>query len=210
MHEEPIANKINKFKEQLASHSSYHQMLDLCRKTMLHGIPHIFKDDENAYYGFRKNIAEYFHVEYMDVHITGSAKLGFSPYKFTEFGLDSDIDVSIVSESLFDELMQRIKHYQIQLKRNRRIVSEDELKTYHDFLEYIAIGWIRPDKLPVSFKMHSIKREWFEFFNSISYGKSEVGNFEVNAGVFKSYSYLEEYITSGYEAQRSFINARSQ
>lgn len=45
--------------------------------------------------------------------------------------------------------------------------------------------------------MHVFKKDWFQFFNSISYGKSEVGNYKVNAGVFKSYEHLEDYIVSG-------------
>ena len=68
---------------------------------------------------------------------------------------------------------------------------------YHEFLEYVALGWIRPDKLPVSFQMRVFKDDWFNFFRSISGGKSEVGNYQVNAGVFKSYRHLESYTLSG-------------
>lgn len=68
---------------------------------------------------------------------------------------------------------------------------------YHEFLEYVALGWIRPDKLPVSFQMRAFKDNWFEFFRSISNGKSEIGNYQVNAGVFKSYNHLERYTLSG-------------
>ncbi|TON84954.1 hypothetical protein CGH47_24325, partial [Vibrio parahaemolyticus] len=60
-----------------------------------------------------------------------------------------------------------------------------------------ALGWVRPDKLPVSFQMGSVKSDWFDFFNTLSYGRSEVGNYKVSAGVFKSYQHLENYIVSG-------------
>ncbi|WP_308255042.1 hypothetical protein [Geminocystis sp. GBBB08] len=59
-----------------------------------------------------------------------------------------------------------------------------------------AIGWIRPDKLPLSFGVDILKQEWFDFFKSISYGKSEIGNYKVSAGVFKSYSHFEKYTIS--------------
>jgi hypothetical protein len=45
--------------------------------------------------------------------------------------------------------------------------------------------------------MNAFKDDWFEFFRSISYGKSEVGNYKVNAGVFKSYQHLEDYTFEG-------------
>jgi hypothetical protein len=68
---------------------------------------------------------------------------------------------------------------------------------YHNFLEYTAIGWIRPDKLPYSFRITELKKDWFEFFNSISYGNSEIGDYKVSGGVFKTYDYFERYIYSG-------------
>lgn len=52
---------------------------------------------------------------------------------------------------------------------------------------------MRPDMLPVQIKNRAIKNEWFEFFKSISYGKSSVGDYKVAGGLFKNYSYLEEY-----------------
>ena len=138
--------------------------------------------------------------------MVGSAKLGFSPYKEKEFDLDSDIDVVIVSDQLFDRFMDQIRFYQNELRRSRRSVSTREQALYHQFLEYVALGWIRPDKLPLSFRLSTLKDEWFEFFRSISNGNSEVGNYKVAAGVFRSYIHLESYLLEGlrelYEAQR--------
>ena len=77
---------------------------------------------------------------------------------------------------------------------------------YHRFLEYSAIGWIRPDKLPLSFSLSNLKEDWFNFFGSISNGKSEVGNYKVSAGIFRTYAHLETYLLEGltevYEAQK--------
>ncbi|MFN5164327.1 MAG: hypothetical protein ACK5JG_03065 [Pseudomonadota bacterium] len=72
-----------------------------------------------------------------------------------------------------------------------------EQQLYHQFLEYVAMGWIRPDKLPVSFTLSSLKDDWFDFFRSISNGKSEVGNYKVAGGVFRSYDHLEGYLLDG-------------
>lgn len=176
------------------------KLLDFCRKSVLHGTPSIFHNSEDEFYEFRKRVAQNFGISFNDVYITGSAKLGFSPHKKTVFSLDSDIDVAIVSQELFDKIMESIRVYQMRLRDARMSVSQSEIKKYHKFLEYGAIGWMRPDHLPISFRVRELKDSWFNFFDSISYGKSEVGNYKVNAGVFKTYRHLEQYTFSGMES----------
>lgn len=174
------------------------QLDDFCRKHILHGIPHIFQNNEQDYFNFRCRIAKKYCVPFHEIYITGSGKLGFSPHKDKVFDLDSDIDVAIISENLFDIIMFKILQFQMSLKANRRTLTQYELRMYHEFLEYVAIGWIRPDKLPLSFQMSDLKQSWFDYFESISYNKSEVGDYKVAAGVFKSYFHYENYIVSGF------------
>ena len=177
-------------------------MLDFCRRRSLHGTPLVFKGNEDAYYEFRKRIANKFEINFHEVFITGSAKLGFSPHKEKLFDYDSDIDIAIISAQLYDRIMSFIHDYQMELRENRKAVSFDELKGYHKFLEYGAIGWMRPDLLPTSFRVNELKSDWFDFFDSISHGKSEVGNYKVTAGAFKSYLHLERYTLSGLRSLR--------
>lgn len=172
-------------------------ILDFCRKHVLHGTPYIFRSRDEEFYEFRKRIADKFRIPFHEIYITGSAKLGFSPFKRKPFDFDSDIDVALVSPSLFEQIMENIAYYQMNIRKNRTVIHVKELEMYHSFLEYVALGWIRPDKLPISFQMRAIKDDWFDFFRSISDGKSEVGNYRVNAGVFKSYQHLEKYTLSG-------------
>jgi hypothetical protein len=175
-----------------------HQIYDFCRKKVLHGTPYIFKNQEDHYYSFRKKIAQKYEISFHEIYITGSAKLGFSPHKNKDFDLDSDIDVAIISEKLFEKVMLQITEFQMALRSSRKSLQKHELDTYHSFLEYTAMGWIRPDKLPIKFQMKELKNDWFDFFHSLSYGKSEVGNYKVAAGIFKSYSHYERYIVSGF------------
>lgn len=60
---------------------------DFCRKFILHGTPFVFKDREDEFYDFRKRIADKFAIYFNEVYITGSAKLGFSPFKKNEIHL---------------------------------------------------------------------------------------------------------------------------
>lgn len=175
------------------------ELTEFCQRKILHGTPFIFSSREEDFYNFRRRIADHFEIHYNDIVITGSAKLGFSPIKRTAFDLDSDIDVAIVSLDLFDSHLDRITDYQYQLREKRKAVNERELSRYHTFLEYVALGWIRPDLIPNSFKLDIFRQGWFDFFQSISYGESEVGNYKVSAGIFKSAAHLERYQVSGMQ-----------
>ena len=177
--------RIEEFLFSLGRTKDEAELIDFCRKKVLHGTPFIFSDNEDDYYEFRKRIARKFEIDFHEVFITGSAKLGFSFYKNKYFDYESDIDVAIVSGKLYDQIMISVQNYQMNLRNSRNSISTRELRMYHEFLEYTAIGWIRPDKLPLSFQVQELKRDWFDFFDSLSYGKSEVGNYKVAAGIFK-------------------------
>lgn len=183
--------------------------IDLCRKAVLHGTPNIFRNREDDFYLFRKRIAEKFDIAFYEVYIVGSAKLGFSPHKGKVFDLESDVDVAIVSNKLYEKILESIYRYQMELRQSRVSVTDREISLYHKFLEYVAIGWIRPDKLPNSFQVGQLRDDWFVFFGSISNGKSEVGNYRVSAGVFKNYRHLEEYTLSGLKALKRTLEVES-
>ena len=196
---------MNEFLDNLAATPDECALVDFCRRRSLHGTPAVFNGSEDAYYEFRKRIAERFEINFHEVFITGSAKLGFSPHKRKIFDYDSDIDIAIISATLYDRIMSSIHDYQMELRENRKAVSHLELKGYHKFLEYGAIGWMRTDILPNSFRVHQIKSDWFDFFDSISHGRSEVGNYKVTAGAFKSYEHLERYTLSGLRSLRTTL-----
>ena len=161
--------ELSEFINKLNGIEGREYLIDFCRKNILHGTPFIFSQKEDEYYEFRKRIAHRFDVSFYEVYIMGSAKLGFSPHKRKPFDLESDVDVAIVSEKLFSQIMDVVMDYQMKLRMSRETVTERELRMYHDFLEYTALGWIRPDKLPISFQVKAFKDNWFEFFRSISY-----------------------------------------
>jgi predicted nucleotidyltransferase len=165
---------MEEFLSNLGSITNDDDLVDFCRRRSLHGTPAVFHGNEDAYYEFRKRIASKFDINFHEVFVTGSAKLGFSPHKKKVFDYDSDIDIAIISAALYERIMSLIQDYQMALRENRKAVSDYELKGYHKFLEYGAIGWMRPDLLPTSFRVDELKKDWFGFFDSISYGNSRV------------------------------------
>ena len=111
--EQSRVNLLNEFLNHLRTLSNDDLLLDFCRKRTLHGTPWIFRGMEDNYYLFRKRIADKFNINFHEVYITGSAQLGFSPLRKTLFSLDSDIDVALVSSSLYDKIMDSIHAFQM-------------------------------------------------------------------------------------------------
>ena len=172
--------------------------IDLARKYIIHGIPFVFLENPDAYYEFRKKIANHFNISYRDVYIVGSAKLGYSYKKKTKFSLNSDIDVAIVNKELFEQYQQTICDFQYDLDNCCIQITYKESLKYFEFLRYLSKGWLRPDKLPFKGSLENRRNEWFDYFKTLSYGNSEVGNYKVSAGLYKDYYSLEKYIVNSF------------
>ena len=191
---------IEDYKAEIVALSSEDNKRIFTQKYYFHGLPNVFHGREDDYYYFRKRIADNFGVEFYEVMIVGSSKFGFSPYKFTDFSLESDIDIVIFDEKLFESYFELISEYQYKVKNQIIRLNTCQFKKYMKFIRYFIRGWMRPDLLPqntLDFK--EIKDNWDEFFKSISYSKSEVGNYKVKAGLFKSQKYAEKYYRSTIE-----------
>ena len=105
---------------------------------------------------------------FQEVLILGSGKLGYSYHKDSVFSLESDLDVAIVNEQLFEEFYIAIRDFQYQKQRGLITLSQDEEKQYNRLLKYMIKGWMRPDKLPAQISGRLSKEEWFRYFESIS------------------------------------------
>lgn len=185
-------------------------VLDFARKYIIHGTPYVFEEREDDFFEFRNRIGKHFMIDYYQIYIVGSAKLGFSYLKGTDFSYESDIDVAIISEELYDRYLKFIRKFQYDLERSKERLVEQEYKNYIKFLKYMAKGWMRPDLLPSSIEGLNIKNEWFDFFKGISYDKSEVGNYKVSAGVYKNYSYLEYYDINSLKEYKKMLNVKKE
>ena len=173
--------------------NNYEERLKIVRKYIIHGMPYVFNGRENEFYEFRDCIAKYFSISFHEVLILGSAKLGYSYHKESSFSLESDIDVALVNESLFEHYFHNICDYQYGIDKGLVTMTQNEKQQYGVFLNYLVKGWMRPDKLPAKSQILSMKQDWFDFFKSISYGHSSVGDYKVSGGLFKNYDYLEKY-----------------
>lgn len=128
--------------------------------------------------------------------VVGSAKLGFSiaPHKRYRDILDeSDIDVAIIDDELFDSYWEKLFEFNINIKSR----SEKDQETYDKFLQYFFRGWLRPDLFPFEYKG---KNEWFDFFNKISYKKYDKR--KVAAAIYKNEYFFKQYHKSAIKILR--------
>lgn len=170
---------------------------ELVERYIEFGTPAIFADCEQKYYDLRREISEQFPVtSKKNIIIVGSAKLGFSiaPRKrFRDIQDDSDIDVAIVDEELFDTYWERLFEFNINVKSR----SDREEELYQKFLQYFFKGWLRPDLFPFNFKG---KREWFDFFSAISY--KEYDKRKVAAAIYKNEYFFKKYHVENIKSLR--------
>lgn len=171
----------------------------IVQKFLIEGDCYFFKNvmsDKYEEYLFKKDISQSLGVHIRDITIVGSGKLGFSikpssenllHYEFKTFDSKyhqnpeaepSDLDIAIISESLFDQQLLSLYEF-----TNGYHLSYDKCKS---FAKYILKGWIRPDFLPpqysISTKLEDIKKKYKEKYKR-----------KINIGIYKSWFYFENY-----------------
>jgi hypothetical protein len=187
------------YKEEILKVTDSESASNFTQKNFFHGTPKVFQNDDE-YYNFRKRIADNFDIGFYEVFVVGSSKFGFSPYKLTYFSYESDIDVVIFNETLFENFFNLISDYQYKIRKQIIRLNRKQYKDYVKFVKYFTMGWMRPDLLPKNTnEFKEIRDNWELFFKSISYSQSEVGNYKVQGGLFKNQRYAEKYYNSSIE-----------
>ena len=143
-----------------------------------------FALDDTHQHKLREEVAAYFKLAFTDVFIVGSAKLGFSikpERRFMPFGDKSDVDLTIISKDLFEQVWHELHLFQ----KSGGYWDLTSFKHYH------FQGWIRPDKLPRvrSFRFTS---DWWDFFNSFS-KDGRCGRYRIRAGLYYSRFFFDSY-----------------
>lgn len=180
------AVRVESFKRELRES----QPLDTVRKLIIHGSCAAMPDDK--YYELRRRVSVHFGVHPNEVLVVGSGKLGFSivPEKrYREFCSESDIDLVVVSEILFNQFWRLVHEYWLEY---------GQWDDFSGFRKYLFRGWIRPDMLPPSGNF-DIALQWWEFFNSLT-AKEGLSMHKIAGALYKDWRFLESYQISGVRA----------
>lgn len=170
---------IDDFKQDLTNLSS----LQIVRKYILAAESQILSADQH--YRLKEQVCDHFKVEYTDVIMVGSGKLGFSikpSRRFQSFNDDSDIDIAVVSTKLFEMVWNEAYLFKKDGADWPRAGS---------FFRYLSEGWIRPDMLPRN-DYFEFTTKWWDFFNSMT-SSGQYGPYKIRAGLYHSNFFLQEY-----------------
>jgi hypothetical protein len=178
---------IDNFKQDLLDYDPEY----LIEKYLIFGNPYIFRSKDYLYFELKKELSSHFNVKTSEVFMIGSSKLGFSisPKKLwikMDENVDSDIDMVILSEQLFDIFWKDLLDFRIELTSR----NECQDRNYQKFVDYFFKGWLRPDLFP--FDYHN-RNDWFDFFNELSYKKYDKR--KVSCAVFRNEYFFKKYHT---------------
>lgn len=170
---------IEDFKQDLTDLTS----LQIVRKYILGAESQILNPDQH--YRLKEQVCEHFGVEFNDVIMVGSGKLGFSikpSRRFQSFHDESDIDIAVVSSKLFEKIWTEAYLF----KKGGADWPKAE-----SFFKYLSEGWIRPDKLPRN-EYFEFTSKWWDFFNALT-SSGHYGPYAIRAGLYHSNFFLQEY-----------------
>jgi len=192
---QPITVDLDSFKQDCAALSPD----IIVQKYLIEGSSYFFESEYGPYeeFEFKKEMADCLGVHIRDIAIVGSGKLGFSlkpdrdntrfyPYrKFDELytadanNKKSDIDVAIISSSLFDQQVKNVFEH-------TNSYQDINAGGRNQFAKYIVKGSINPETLPsgyvVSEAINTARSQMIE-----KYGR------DVNFFIYKSWFYFEKY-----------------
>ncbi len=151
--------------------------------------PFCFKENQEVYWELRQQVCSKFDIHPRNFVVIGSAKLGFSaaPDKFGKpFGDDSDIDIVIVSDLLFEKIWLKLLNYRESSYYKLNFTSKQK---FNDLQRILFFGQIRMDKLSNSF---DFAKTYWTFFNELSIDP-KYGPRQIRSAIFKSWTHVSSY-----------------
>lgn len=218
----PTADEFKRLILQLDNHEI------LAKVFLLDGIPYVFEKSPMKYMVFKEQVAERFRVGSHDVCIVGSAKLGFSPapaHYGTPFDEQSDVDVVIISEPLFNHASRelfavlnalepsvyKLRPFLNGAKSGAHVptVGLQDWKTVKEAIRNFVYQNFNPGLLPPE---HHLRREIFENIGSTA-GlflalEPKVFVSKIRGRIFRTWKAAESYYADTLrQAKRSFEGA---
>lgn len=142
---------------ELAEKLNSDELRSLVRSRFLENIPFSFKHKPLIYETMRAWIAREIKINPSEIVVIGSAKLGFSPTAHPNFGKKfgegSDLDLTAISEKLFNELNSDLESWIDDIK-DERISPKNETEKNHwksslnTLPKNARAGFLDPHKIP--------------------------------------------------------------
>lgn len=180
-----IDNVITDFKKELTTSDE----VSLVRKFITSGECYVI--DQEKYLELKSTVADHFKIHPNEVLIVGSGKMGFSiaenipkeKLRYRHFSESSDIDVAIISQTLFDGIWTDLYDF---------IEDKGFWQRQQEYTAYHFQGWMRPDMLPISQRFTFTQTMWWDFFNKLT-SSQNFGAYKIRGGLYRNWHFLEKY-----------------
>ncbi|MFP9470072.1 hypothetical protein AB6D37_15225 [Pectobacterium brasiliense] len=139
---------------------------DIARKIYLTFPTYAFESNYDLQFDILNSISQFLSIPITSVHVAGSAKIGRSYHKNTEFSSDkSDLDVAIIDNAWFCKLMEICSKETKSFRDGRKLQSNRDPVNNLEFLkDYILKGIIFPENMPICGE----RERMLSFFNELS------------------------------------------
>ncbi len=143
---------------------------------------------------FCRLFSEYFDYELIKdrVYVVGSSKIGYALHpktqkevfldRFRPFRAESDIDITICDQKLFQIIWFEI---------NRYACTQSKMPWISDLSPYLLYGWLRPDKFPKGCALAYCDR-FYSTIGAIRRNRNQ-GHPKISVGIFYSIEQLRYY-----------------
>jgi hypothetical protein len=160
---------------------------EIVEEHLVSGLPFAFQENATAYDLLLNTLSEELRLRRESITMVGSGRIGFSlsPDKFgTPFSSESDLDMLIVSEELFD------KAWFDMLKLGRKYSGlEVRVRNWVDAhrMNNIYWGFIQPDRLP---GVVQIAAAWFRAFRGLSRHR-DLARREIGGRLYRTWDHVQ-------------------
>jgi hypothetical protein len=165
---------------------------DIVQELLYDPSPFCYYDNNESYLKLRKKICEKFQIHPQNFTIVGSAKIGFSldPKNHPRvFQNNSDIDIVLVSEDLFQKIWFDLLKIEKEINEGRLRLDAVRAHNFNYIKKLIFQGWIRMD---VIYETFDFARDWWDFFNCLSREEFDSAH-EIHAAVFRTWMHASIY-----------------
>lgn len=158
---------------------------------LFNGTPFYSMNQPDVHARMMSAVSDGLQIPQGDICVVGSARVGFSlsPNKFGEqFNQFSDIDVLVVSTSIFDESWLDMLSYRRKGKAVLRSSTKRRLKDHRE-KHFVYKGWIYPDSVV---EVLEIGHQWLRTFSGLS-RIPELSSRSITARLYRTWDHAKIY-----------------
>lgn len=178
---------------------------NIINRHIFEGNPYVFRNSPKDLDTLKNHLASKLPIMKPNIAVIGSAKLGFSLNPdtfFRQFSDDSDIDIAIVDDALFDKVWMAVLGWNYP----RRLMTLGKLdgEWMRTRRKEIYWGWFVPDQITyegLSFphalmSVRDISTNWFNAFQSFSQYQ-EFSRRQISGRLYRTWDHAFRYHAEG-------------